>query len=137
MQLRVVLIILYDSAKNLLLQHRSHDARIMPDYWAFFGGEIKEGETPEQAVRREAFEELNYLLKSPELVLEQEFKEAGFDGHMHVYSEAFDGDKSGLRLQEGQGWGWFTETKTQSLKMIGRDRKIINFIVRYLEKTGS
>jgi len=62
MKHKVALIILYDHEKNFLLQHRTRDAAVLPDYWAFFGGGIKKGETPEDGVRREAYEELNYKL---------------------------------------------------------------------------
>jgi 8-oxo-dGTP pyrophosphatase MutT (NUDIX family) len=134
MKLRVVIIILYDLSKKFLLQHRSSDAKLMPDYWAFFGGEINERETPEQAVRRETYEELNYRLRSPHLVKEQEFKEGSADGYMYVFIEYFDADKINLKLQEGQGWGWFTKAEMNQLKMIHRDREIITSIVNYLEE---
>lgn len=41
---------------EVLLFHRFRDGR---EYWAFPGGSIEEGETPEEAVDREIFEELN------------------------------------------------------------------------------
>jgi 8-oxo-dGTP pyrophosphatase MutT (NUDIX family) len=133
MRLNVVLIIPYDSEKKFLLQHRTEDARILPGYWAYFGGSIHENETPQQAAEREALEEINYELKSPQLVLEQDFKEGIYDGHMRVYIENFCGDKSGLKLNEGQGWGWFSESQAESLKMIDRDRQILTHVALYLE----
>jgi len=133
MKLKVVIIILYDSGQRFLLQHRSKDAKVMPDYWAFFGGEIKAGETPKQAVLREAYEELNFRLKSPRKVIAQDFREANINGHMHVYVEYFNQDKSILKLQEGQGWGWFKDSQLAGLKMIERDRKIISSIANYLK----
>lgn len=133
MKLRVVIIILYDSEKRFLLQHRSKDAHLLPGYWAFFGGEIEPGETPGDAVRRESYEELGYEPKFPRLILEQDFKEGQTDGHMYVFIETFESDKAALRLQEGQGWGWYTETGASELKMIERDRQIISFITSYLK----
>ncbi|HIH17265.1 MAG: 7,8-dihydro-8-oxoguanine triphosphatase [archaeon GW2011_AR6] len=58
----VAVIILYDNKKRILLQHRGKNSPRLPGYWAFFGGGIEKGETPEQAVRRECKEELNYIL---------------------------------------------------------------------------
>jgi len=130
----VALIILYDRNKRLLLQHRTQDARIMPDYWAFFGGGIKDGETPEEAVRREAFEELNYRAKAPELVCEQDYKIGKIKGYMYVFIEEFCDNKSDLRLQEGQGWGWFKYTEIAPLKMIEHDREVVMFVGRFIEK---
>jgi len=130
----VALIILYDFEKKFLLQHRSQNAKVLPGYWAFFGGEIKRGETPEKAVRREAFEELNYRIRSPELVIEQDFTEGDVFGHIYVYIEALNQDRSSLRLKEGQGWGWYNQKQMQGLKMTERDKQIISFIVCYLEE---
>ncbi len=44
--------------KKILLQHRDENAPTLQNHWAFFGGSPEEGEEPEQAVRREAREEL-------------------------------------------------------------------------------
>lgn len=129
----VALIILYDSDKKILLQHRSTDAERLPDYWAFFGGEIKEEETPEEAVQREALEELNYKLIAPVLVVERDFKLPNGEGHMYVYIEAFYGDKSTLQLCEGQGWGWFKSNELDRLKMINHDREVISVVMGYLQ----
>lgn len=127
-----MLLILYDSKKRFLLQHRTPDAKLLPGYWAFFGGGLKNGETTAAALYREAFEELNYRPRAPQLVLEQDFNECKTNGRLYVYIEAFDGDKSMLKLHEGQGWGWFKESDIDKLKMVGRDRRIIRFINHYL-----
>jgi transketolase len=129
----VALIVLYDRERRLLLQHRTENAPVLPGYWAFFGGGIKEGETPEDAVRREAVEELNYKLKAPLFFIKQYFKTDTNEGCMYVYIEAFNEDKSFLTLQEGQGWGWYHESETDSLKMINHDRKVIKLINQYLD----
>lgn len=128
-------IILYDAGKRFLLQHRSLDAERMPGYWAFFGGGIEDNETPTEAVYRETFEELCYNLKNPEFVFEQDFKLDTIDGHMKVYIDAFEDDVSSLRLQEGQDWGWYTAEETERLKMIEHDRRVIEEVSKYLDKT--
>lgn len=134
---KVALIILYDHENNLLLQHRTKDAAVLPDYWAFFGGGIKEGETPEDAVRREAFEELNYKLKFPQLFIEQDFKINNAEGHMYIFIEAFNAYKSELKLQEGQGWGWYDTSGIEALKMIDHDRRIARTISQYLKNKNN
>ncbi len=132
--LKAALVILYDAKKRFLLQHRSADAKVLPGYWAFFGGGIKKHETPKDAVCREALEELNYILKDPVLFAEQRFELAGRNGHMYVYFEEFSGDKSNLKLNEGQGWGWYSLPQAQGLKMIGHDRSLLERLAKFLNK---
>ncbi|MBT6051483.1 MAG: NUDIX domain-containing protein [Candidatus Scalindua sp.] len=129
-------IILYDSENRQLLQHRTFDARLMPDYWAFFGGGIEKGETPEEAVCREAFEELNYNLKKPRFILEMDFKVGTVKGHVHVFIEKFFGDKSVLKLNEGQAWGWFKLQEMQSLKMIDHDRDVVEIVDTHIRSVA-
>ena len=50
--------------KTLFLR-RSRQAQDAPDTWAFPGGMIEPGETPEEAARREFFEETGVLLDCP------------------------------------------------------------------------
>jgi len=130
------LIVLYDCERRFLLQHRTENASVLPGYWAFFGGGIKEGENPEDAVRRESFEELNYTLKAPLFFIKQYFRTDTNEGYMYVYIEAFNGDKTFLKLQEGQGWGWFNMLEAENLKMIDHDREVVRLINQYLESNN-
>lgn len=123
-RLDVALILLFDRRRRLLLQHRTSDAWIMPDHWAFFGGAIEASETPEEAVRREAVEELGHVLQAPRLVRSVAYRHEDLWGWIHVFAEAFFGDKSRLELHEGQGWGWYELAETGALLMIERDRGI-------------
>lgn len=130
---KVALIVLYDSENRFLLQHRSKDAWLLADNWAFFGGGLRENEEPIEALRREVKEELDYMVDNPKLILEQFFRQGQIKGYMYVYAEEFTKDKGLLKLNEGQGWGWFKEAEISKLKITQRDKKIINFITRYLE----
>ena len=55
---RVSLFALRDKDSGVLLQHRDDGAPILPNYWAFFGGGIEEGESPVDAARRKAMVEI-------------------------------------------------------------------------------
>lgn len=126
----VTLLILYDAEQRILLQHRTDDAPFAPGYWAFFGGGIEEGETPEQALDREILEELCHEVKTPKLLIKQQYSMTGREGIKHIYTE-YCSDKNHLRLYEGQNWGWFTLEETQQLKMTETDRKVIQFIKQH------
>jgi 8-oxo-dGTP diphosphatase len=59
---KVAIIIFYDDKGRILLQDRRGISKLGEE-WGFFGGEIKEDETPKQAIVRETKEELNFDLK--------------------------------------------------------------------------
>lgn len=128
-----VKIILFDAKGRFLLQHRSGDAKLLPGYWAFFGGAIEKGETPEGALRREIYEEINYVLESPVFLQKEYFVEQDTEGYIYIYIEKFNGDKTRLRLREGQGWGWFSLKEIDNLKILNRDKKIITSVANCID----
>ena len=136
-KLNASLIILYDTEHRLLLQHRTAGAERAPDHWAFFGGGIDLDETPKEAVIREALEELNYEPQNPEMVFERGFFLDGIQGCMHVFIEPYYGDKSKLRLGEGQDWGWFRSSELRDLKMLNHDRQVVEDVAQYLSSNST
>ncbi|MCP2730098.1 NUDIX hydrolase [Limnofasciculus baicalensis] len=58
----VAIAILYRSGKFLMQLRDNIPGILYPGYWAFFGGHIEPGETPEDGVKREVFEEISYIL---------------------------------------------------------------------------
>jgi len=121
-------IILYDDEKRVLLQHRTKDAERLPDYWAFFGGHVENGETPKEAAIREINEEINFISRNPRFILKRTINILRKKLVLNVFIEEFHGNKGSLVLREGQGWGWFKIDETTSLKMIPHDRKVLQFI---------
>jgi 8-oxo-dGTP diphosphatase len=119
----VAVLILYDGDGRILLQHRTVDAPTFPDYWAFFGGGLEVGETPEQAVEREIIEELAYKLRFPRRFISRQILHEGTDYTIHVFLDRYDG--SPLVLGEGQGMGWFLPEQTTILKMNDHDRDVV------------
>lgn len=124
------LIILYDKNKKILLQHRTEDAKRYPGYWAFFGGQIREGEIPAEAVKREAREELNYQLNNPRLVMTQHFSDDyGYEGTKYIFMEEYDLSKT-IMLSEGQGLGWYYLSETDKLKINSHDREVLKYLFK-------
>ena len=126
----VSLFILYSPDGKILLQHRSKDALMLPDYWAFFGGGIEKGENPEQALKREVLEELSYEVQSPLCLATQKFVHKDEEGIKYVFVEKYQNHP--LTLREGQGMGWFLPDETEKLKMMDCDRTVILQIRDYL-----
>jgi 8-oxo-dGTP diphosphatase len=112
----VSLIVLFDKDNRILLQHRTNDAPTSPRLWGFFGGGIKDNETPEDAVRREAFEELEFKSKKPKLILTRDYSNEKSNGKKYYFIEKCL-DKDSLNLHEGQGMSWFSFAEAKKLKM--------------------
>ncbi len=112
---RASLIILYTKDGKILLQHRDENAERSPNQWGYFGGGIEDGETPEQAVRRESLEEIEYEIKNPKLI-DEEAENDSPHTTQYTYAEAYDSTQP-IVLHEGQGYGWFTVQEALLLPM--------------------
>ena len=121
-------IILFDGDGRILLQHRTDDAPTFPGYWSFFGGGVEDGETLEEAVKREIFEELEYRLRDPRLLVSQPFTNDGRHYTQHVYIEEYDG--SDLVLNEGQAMAWFAPAATAPLRLTDHSRRAIEIFAQ-------
>ncbi len=128
----VSLLILYTATGKILLQHRSKDAARLPNYWAFFGGGIEEGESPRRALERESLEELSYQVQSPYFLIAQTIREAKDANTKYVFVEQYQ--NQALQLGEGQAMGWFSPDETNGLTMIDHDRVVIEHIRDYLNQ---
>ncbi len=117
----VSVVILYDDKGRVLLQHRADDAARSPGMWSFFGGGIEEGETHEEAVVRECFEELDYTLENPKLIYQREINESDI---IYVYCEKYNPKKK-IKLKEGKGMEWYKIDDVKMINIIPHDRDIL------------
>ena len=128
---KLAALILYDDEGRLLLQHRTDDAPTFPSHWSFFGGGVEPGETPEEAVRREAMEELAYDPQDARLWITQSFTDQGRSYTQYVFIERYDGSE--LILGEGQAMGWFRVYETKDLLMSRHARETLEALTRFLK----
>ena len=124
--------ILYNSTGHILLQHRTNDAFRLPNFWAFFGGGIEQGESPTEALEREILEELSYQVQSPYFLLEQKIRDEEDENTKYVFVEQYQDQP--LQLGEGQAMGWFSPDETHQLKMIEYDRAVVKQMRDYLNQ---
>jgi 8-oxo-dGTP diphosphatase len=127
-------LVLYDCKGRFLLQHRTDDAPTFPGCWSFFGGEVEKGETPEQAVKREALEELSYSLNDPRFWTSQRFTYGEASYVSYLFLDRYDGSE--LVLGEGQGMGWFQPSEAKHLPMSGLGRQVFEELQQLLAEAS-
>ncbi len=111
---RISLLIALNRDHKILLQHKSADAPNNPNTWCLFGGGIEDGESPEEAVRRELLEELQlqinpvFFKSTTDLDIERNY----FFSHLDVEVEVLK-----KQQMEGDDLGYFSLAEMNSLKM--------------------
>ncbi|GAB3859764.1 NUDIX domain-containing protein [Dactylosporangium cerinum] len=108
---RVAVVFLVDPQGRVLMQHRDSHAKVSPNQWAMPGGKIEEGETPEEAARREVQEETGLTVTTLEhYVTSTRPSVTTADGlvEMHVYCAPTDATQDEIVLGEGQAMVFLT-----------------------------
>ena len=124
---RIAMFVLKDDKNRVLLQHRDTNATILPDHWAFFGGGIEGNETPEDAVRREAKEELGIDLENIRFFKRYEFQEERGLYEKFVFVAPLNYAINSLKEQqeEGQDLGLFSFEELRRLKISDNDKVVL------------
>ncbi len=125
------LFVLRDEKGRVLLQHRTKDAERFPDFWSFFGGGINPGETPEDAVRREAKEELEIELKDLKFFKRYELEGSG-DKFVFVAPLKHSIKQLKIQQKEGNNLGLFSWEDLKNLKLPNHDLPILKDLFAHL-----
>ena len=122
---RIAKVILYKK-DEVLLQLRDDKPDIpFPNYWSLFGGLIDEGETPEEALKREVKEEIRYNLKDFKQVHKGIRKEGDIEVEDNVFAAEIDCDISELKLTEGQALNFFPVKDLDKIKVMPKWKELI------------
>ena len=111
-------ILFYDKKGRILIQDRRSWSK-WGEEWGFFGGAIEEGETEEQALKREVKEELDYDLTDFQFLIKYEYYLEKYD--LHVENNVFIAplpDMSELTQLEGTNMQLFTLDEARKLKLV-------------------
>lgn len=124
---RVSLFVLRDKKGKVLLQHRDKFTQRHPNYWAFFGGEIEKGESPKDAVIREAKEELGIDLQDLKFFKKYESQQEDGLHEKFVFVLPLTISIEDLRKkqEEGQNLGLFSFDELKDLKISNYDKVIL------------
>ena len=96
--------VIVNKDNNILLLKRSEDGGWGAGKYALVGGRIEEGETPEQACKREIFEETGLNLSN----FNERYNITKDGESENIFAVRFNGDDDDIKLnQEHTSYGWF------------------------------
>lgn len=121
-QLHVVGVILYNDARQVLLQLRDDKPGLRyPNHWTFFGGAVEDGEAPDDAIHRELLEELELQGVPLTSWISYECPARTIPGQVvttnHMYIGHFTRPVESLTLHEGQAMRYFSQDETRELTL--------------------
>ncbi len=118
------------------LQKRSKDKKVLPSYFAFFGGKLEEGENPEEALDREIKEELCFNPKGQEFLGKYDFTGelvVGWSANAY-FLKVSDNFEKEIKVMEGEYGKFFSEDEVAKEPMlINEDKKIIRDLYKLLK----
>lgn len=106
-------------SKILLLQRLPEKSE--GNKWGLPGGKFDPGETPEEAVVREVFEETSIRLPKPELKFIEKLavEYTDFQFYYYLYTCKFsDAPHVTIHDREHQAWGWYTSDEASKLQFM-------------------
>ena len=128
----VVAAALINQDRKVLFAERP-EGKIMSGLWEFPGGKVELGETPEQALVREMFEELNIVI-DPKDLEPLTFASHEYDTfHMLMPLYVCKAWKGELLGREGQRFEWAAMNELKNYPMPPADLPLIERIVDFLE----
>ena len=125
---RVVAAIIRDADGRIFATQRGYGD--WKDYWEFPGGKIEAGETPEDALRREIWEELETRIGIERFVATVEYDYPAFHLSMNCYLCYVESGY--LTLKEHEAARWLSPNKLTSVRWLPADEDLIGKLSRDL-----
>ena len=120
-QIEVVAAIIHDAAGRIFATQRGYGD--FKDYWEFPGGKMEPGETAEEALKREIWEELETRIVIERFVKTIEWDYPQFHLTLDCY---FCHVESGhLELKEHEAAKWLRKEELESVNWLPADRDLV------------
>ncbi len=120
-QIEVVAAIIHDSEGRIFATQRGYGE--WKDWWEFPGGKMEAGETPEEALRREIWEELETRIVVERLVKTVEWDYPQFHLTMHCY--LCHVESGHLELKEHEAAKWLNRDELESVDWLPADWDVV------------
>lgn len=119
--IEVVAAIIHDEEGRIFATQRGYGP--MKDGWEFPGGKMEAGETPEEALKREIWEELETRIEVEQLFETIDYDYPDFHLTMHCYICKVESGE--LTLKEHEAARWLTKEQLSNIDWLPADRSII------------
>lgn len=126
-QIEVVAAIIYDDDDRIFATQRGYGD--YKDSWEFPGGKMEPGETPEEALKREIWEELETTIVVERLVQTVEYDYPKFHLIMHCFWCHIE--SGGLTLKEHEAAKWLSKDNLDSVKWLPADLEVIKELKKH------
>lgn len=123
-QIEVVAAVILDDKGRIFATQRGYGD--WKDYWEFPGGKIEPGENPEEALKREIFEELETHIVVKQLVKTVEYDYPKFRLKMHCFWCYIE--SGSLTLKEHEAARWLTKDELESVGWLPADKEVLDDI---------
>ena len=120
-QIEVVAAIIYDDEDRIFATQRGYGD--YKDSWEFPGGKMESGETPEEALKREIWEELETKIVVERLVQTVEYDYPKFHLIMHCFWCHIE--SGSLTLKEHEAAKWLSMNNLNSVEWLPADLEVI------------
>ena len=120
-RIEVVAAIIHDSEGRVFATQRGYGE--WKDWWEFPGGKMEAGETPEEALRREIWEELETRIVVERLVKTVEWDYPQFHLTMHCY--LCHVESGHLELKEHEAAKWLNRDELECVDWLPADWDVV------------